>query len=57
MSRVGCGWGLVVIELVDVIKKDGEVVEVKVKNTPIEEAPKPKSIYRMYGFAGDCSSA
>ena len=43
VSRVGCRWGLVVIELVDVIKKDGEVVEVKVKNTPIEEAPKPKA--------------
>eukprot|EP00090_Calanus_glacialis_P010226 TRINITY_DN1860_c0_g1_i1.p1 TRINITY_DN1860_c0_g1~~TRINITY_DN1860_c0_g1_i1.p1 ORF type:complete len:776 (-),score=331.18 TRINITY_DN1860_c0_g1_i1:62-2389(-) len=59
-QAVGLRYAGLVIELVDTVKKNGEVVEVKVKTTPIEEAAKPKAFIhwvaapvpvevRMYG--------
>jgi len=59
-QAVGLRYAGLVMELVDVVKNAGEVVEVKVKTTPIEEAAKPKAFIhwvadpvpvevRMYG--------
>ena len=48
-QAVGLRYAGLVIELVDTVKKNGEVVEVKVKTTPIEEAAKPKAF--IHGVA------
>jgi len=59
-QAVGLRYAGLVVELVDTIKKNGEVVEIKVKTTPIEQAAKPKAFIhwvsapvpvevRMYG--------
>merc|ERR1712096_352788 len=59
-QAVGLRYAGLVVELVDIVKKDGEVVEIKVKTTSIEQAAKPKAFIhwvaapvpvtvRMYG--------
>jgi len=59
-QAVGLRYAGLVVELVDIVKKNGEVVEIKVKTTSIEQAPKPKAFIhwvaapvpvtvRMYG--------
>ena len=42
-QTVGLRYAGVVLELEDVIKKNGEVTEIKVKATPVDQAAKPKA--------------
>jgi len=50
-QAVGLRYAGLVVELVDMIKKNGEVVEIKVKTTPIEQAAKPKAFIHWVSAA------
>ena len=52
-QTVGLRYAGLVIELVDVIKKNGEIVEVKVKAIPVDQAAKPKAFIHWVSDGGE----
>jgi len=52
-QTVGLRYAGLVIELVDVIKKNGDIVEVKVKATPVDQAAKPKAFIHWVSDGGE----
>ena len=51
-QTVGLRYAGLVLELVEVVKEGGEVVELKVKATPVEQAAKPKAFIHWVSGSG-----